>query len=326
MSIGTALQLHPDYAVTVDYIHVLGTHEFRMLDDNPRIGSLCNPDFPGSSPSDPRCVNGASTRLLDAAFQAAGIGAGRLADLRTAASNNRSRYDGVNFVLKKRMSHRMGFQASYVLSWSRSWGGIPVSSYGGSFLTSDRAFQFRPNNYGFTDFDERHRFVFSGIFDLTHGFELAPIFQASSARPIDPFPGSDIDGDGRPFVDRVCAPFDPNKPVAANFVLGCDQVKPNSVRGFPFVQLDLSASKRFRITESSSLRIFWEFHNLFNRFNKCNSVQNDASGSHWLEPLSGPISGPYCAVNGGVYGTGGGSFGPGVSTPYRSQLGIRFDF
>ena len=326
MSIGTALQVHPDYAFTVDYIHVLGTHEFRMLDDNPRIGSLCNPDFPGSSPSDPRCVLGASTRLLDAAFQASGIGAGRLADLRTAASNNRSLYDGINFVLKKRMTHRMSFQASYVLSWSRAWGGIPVASYGGSFLTSDRAFQFRPNNFGFTDFDERHRFVFSGIFDLTHGIEIAPLFQASSARPVDPFPGSDIDGDGRPFVDRVCAPFDSHNPTPANFVLGCNQVKPNSVRGFPFVQMDLNVGKRFKFTEAVSLRFFWEFYNLFNHFNKCNSVQNDASGSHWLEPLSGPISGPYCAINGGVFGTGGGSFGPGVSTPFRSQIGLRFEF
>ncbi|HEX9119058.1 MAG TPA: hypothetical protein VF840_00810 [Terriglobales bacterium] len=78
--------------------------------------------------------------------------------------------------------------------------------------------------------------------------------------------------------------------------------------------------------ERASARVFWEFHNLFNRFNKCNSVSNDASGSSWLQPLSGPISGPYCAVNGGVFGTGGGSFGPGTSTPFRYQFGLRIEF
>lgn len=331
MSIGTAIALTPDLSLSIDYNHVLGTHEPRMFDYNPRLSSLCDASWPGANPADARCIGTtaderASTRMLDAAFAASGIGAGRFADIRTVSSTNRSLYDGVNFVLRKRMSHRVMFQASYVLSWSRSWGGVPVASYGGSFLTSDPRLQFRPNNFGYTDFDERHRFTFSGVFELTHGIELSPIFQAASARPIDPFPGRDIDGDGRPFVDRVCAPFNPSNPVAANFALGCTQVKPNSVRGFPFVQLDLSAAKRFKLGERASARVFWEFHNLFNRFNKCNSVQNDASSSAFMQPLGGPISGPYCAVNGGVFGTGGGSFGPGVSTPFRSQVGLRIEF
>jgi hypothetical protein len=90
--------------------------------------------------------------------------------------------------------------------------------------------------------------------------------------------------------------------------------------------MDLTAAKRFALGERASLRLFWEFHNLFNRFNKCNSVQNDASSSAWLQPLSGPISGPYCAVSGGVFGTGGSSFGPGFSTPFRSQFGLRLEF
>jgi len=326
MSIGTAVAVSPDFSVTVDYNHVIGTHEPRMLDYNPLISSVCDPAFPGSNPGDPRCVLGPDTRILDAALQASGIGAGRFADIRTVETNNRSLYDGINFVATKRMSHHVMFQASYVLSWSRAWGGVPMSSYGGSFLTMDPRLQFNHGNFGYTDFDERHRFVFSGIFDLTHGFELAPVFQASSARPIDPFAGSDLDGDGRPFLDRVCAPFDPNNPQPANFLPGCTMVKPNSVRGFPFVQMDLTAAKRFALGERASLRVFWEFHNLFNRFNKCNSVQNDASSSAWMQPLSGPISGPYCAVSGGVFGTGGSSFGPGFSTPFRSQLGLRLEF
>jgi hypothetical protein len=320
MSIGTAIQLGQDYGLSVDYVHVLGTHEFRMLDDNPRIGHICDPAFGGTS-TDPRCVNGTSTRLLDAAFQASGLGIGRLSEIRTAASNNRSRYDGLTFVLKRRVSKRIGFKASYVLSWSRSWGGVPVASYGGSFLTMDRAFQFLPNNYNYTDFDERHRFVLDGTFNLPGGIEVAPIFQASSARPIDPYAGFDVDGDGRSFMDRACSLTDFSVTTP-----GCTQVKPNSLRGDPFVQMDLSVAKRFRLTEAISARLFWEFHNLFNRFNKCNAVQNDTSISAFRQPLSGPISGPYCAVNGGVFGTGGGSFGPGVSTPFRSQFGVRIQF
>ncbi|HET7184755.1 MAG TPA: TonB-dependent receptor [Terriglobales bacterium] len=326
MSIGTAVALAHELSLSIDYTHVLGTHEPRMLDYNPRISEVCNAAFPGSNPADARCVRGAGTRILDAALAAAGIGAGRFADIRTVESNNRSFYDGINFVARKRMSHRMQFQTSYVLSWSRSWGGVPVASYGGSFLTEDPRLQFRPNNFGYTDYDERHRFTFSGVFDLGHGFQLSPLFQAASARPIDPFPNADIDGDGRVFLDRVCSPFDPNKITAANFAPGCTQVKPNSLRGFPFVQMDLSAAKTFRLGERVSARFSWQFYNLFNRFNKCNAVLNDASSSLFRQPLSGPISGPYCAVSGGVFGTGGASYGPGISTPFRSQLGLRFDF
>jgi Carboxypeptidase regulatory-like domain/TonB dependent receptor-like, beta-barrel len=331
MSIGTAIELKPDLALTVDFTHVLGTHEPRMLDSNPKLSFLCDPLWPTANPADPRCVNGTATRLLDAALAASGIGVGRFSDIRTVATNNRSRYDGLNVVVRKRMTHHFTFQSSYVLSWSRSWGGVPVASYGGSFLTSDPRFQFRPNNYGYTDNDERHRFTFSGVFDLTHGFELAPLFQAASARPIDPYPNTDIDGDGRPYLDRVCAPFnpatfDPANPPASTFAKGCNQVPPNSLRGFPFVQMDLSAAKTFKLGERVSARLSWQFYNLFNRFNKCNSVSNDASGTSFLQPLSGPISGPYCAVTGGVFGTGGGSFGPGISTPFRSQLGLRIQF
>ncbi len=324
-SIGTSHQFRPDYALSVDYYHVLGFHEFHMLDDNPRIRALCDTAFGGNPLDAVNCPRGDKTRLMDVAFADAGLGVGRLNQIRVAASTNRSLFDSVNFVLKKRMTHNFMFQASYVLSWSRSWGGAPVASYGGSFLTVTRENQFKPNEFGYTDNDERHRFVFAGVFNLPYGFELAPLFQAASARPVEPWPATDINGDGRTDTDRVCAGFTPPYPPAA-FTPGCTMAKPNSLRGFPFVQMDLSAAKRFKFGEKASLRLFWEFHNLFNRFNKCNAVNNDASSSSFLTPVKGPISGPYCAVDGGIYGVEGGGFGPGISSPFRSQFGFRFEF
>jgi hypothetical protein len=319
-------------ALTVDYYHVLGFHEFHMLDDNPRILTTCSAAYGGNPNDTVNCPNAGSTRLLDVAFKDAGIGVGRFGQIRTAASTNRSLFDSVNFVLKKRMSRNFLFQASYVLSWSRSWGGVPIASYGGSLFTVARENQFKPNEFGYTDFDERHRFVFSGVFFLPVGFELSPIFQASSARPIDPWADTDLNGDGRSDMDRVCAGVSPFTPVGgtanpALFQPLCRMAKPNSLRGDPFVQMDLAVAKHFKLGERASLRAFWEFHNLFNRFNRCNSVNNDVStGDRFLQPLRGPISGPYCAVNGGVYGAGGGAFGPGFSSPFRSQVGLRFEF
>jgi carboxypeptidase family protein len=314
-SIGWSWQFSPDYAFSADYYHVLGTHEPRVLNDNPRISSVCNPTFGGNT-ADPRCVRGTSTRLLDAAFAAAGIGAGRVEEIRDVSTTNRSLFDSINFQLKKRMSHNFLMQASYVVSWSRSWGGRPTASYGGTAQAIARENQFKSYEFGPTNSDQRHRFVLSGVFNLPVGFELAPILQAGSALPVNFIAGTDIDGDGRRTIDRVCV-GSTAQPLNRIATPGCQQVKPNSVRVDPFFQLDLAAAKRFKFGEAKSLRLFWEFHNLTNRFNKCNAVQNNSTSSSFLKPLQGPISGPYCA---------GAGFGPGFSTPFRSQFGFRFTF
>ncbi|MGB0034959.1 MAG: carboxypeptidase regulatory-like domain-containing protein, partial [Candidatus Acidiferrales bacterium] len=121
-SIGFAWQAANDYSISIDYYHVLGTHEPRMIQDNPQLQSLCSAAFPSSHPTDPRCVNGASTRLLDAAFVDAGLElpannaactadpadplcTQRVKEIRTASSTSRSHYDGVNLRLQKRFSH-----------------------------------------------------------------------------------------------------------------------------------------------------------------------------------------------------------------------------
>ena len=122
-SIGVAYQISPDYAFSIDYYHVLGTHEPRMIQDNPTIKPLCDPTFAGSNPSDPRCVNGADTRLLDLAFVDAGLGARRLSEIRTAGSNSRSHYNAINMQFKKRLGSRFMFQISDVVAWSSSYGG-----------------------------------------------------------------------------------------------------------------------------------------------------------------------------------------------------------
>lgn len=338
-SIGWSWQFHPDFAFSADYYHVLGTHEPRVLNDNPKISSICNLAF-GGNPSDPRCVRrkvdpvtGAvtdtSTRLLDAAFQAANVcgpiiggiqcGAGRVEEIRDVSTTNRSLFDSVNFELKKRMTHNFMMRASYVLSWSRSWGGRPTASYGGTAQAIARENQFKPDEFGPTDSDVRHRFGISGVFNLPYGFEVAPILKASSAAPINFRSGIDLDGDGRSTIDRVCVGTTPDMTLAQRNALqvpGCQKVEPNSVRVQPFFQLDLATAKRFKFGEQASLRLFWEFHNLTNRFNKCNAVQDASNSGSFLTPLQGPISGPYCS----------GGFGPGFSSPFRSQFGFRFEF
>ncbi len=302
-SIGVAWQTSQDYAISVDYYHVLGTHEPRVLQMNPKLSSLCDVAYPTADPADPRCDRGASSRLLDIAFADAGLPSDRLGELRDYSTNTRSLYDGINIALKKRFSRNFTFQASDVISWSRGWGGLPTSSYGGSGLNITPEREFLSGEFGPTNFDERNRFTASGVFLLPHGFEVAPSFQASTGRPYTGLAGGDIDGDGRSTIDRAC--------VDGTNTLGCKEVSVNSFRGKPFVEFDLRTAYVFKIRENMRFRLIWEMYNIGNRNNSCNNVDTNFYGGTFGAPQG------YC-----------GGQGPGATfgNAYRSQFGFRFEF
>jgi len=302
-SIGVAWQAGNDYALSVDYYHVLGTHEPRVLQMNPKLTSLCNAAYPTADAADSRCVNGSNTRLLDVAFQDAGLGIGRLGELRDYSTNTRSLYDGINIALKKRFSRKFMFQASDVISWSRGWGGLPTSSYGGSGLNITPEREFLSSEFGPTNFDERNRFTASGVFNLPFGFEVAPSFQASTGRPYTGLAGKDIDGDGRSTIDRACAD--------GSDTLGCQELQTNSFRGKAFIEFDLRTAYAFKIRENMKFRIIWEMYNIGNRNNSCNNVDTNFYGGTFGQPQG------YC-----------GGQGPGATfgNAYRSQFGFRFEF
>lgn len=307
-SLGWQWQFSPNHAFTADYYHVLGIDEPRVLLVNPQIRTVCDPGFAGSNPADPRCVAGPTTRLLDAAWLAIGEPTGRLSEIRLLGTNNRSVFDSVNLQLKRRFTRKFTFQTSYVVSWARAWGGRPTSSYGGTSLAIAPENQFRENEFSYSNHDERHRFVASGYVQLPWGFEVAPIFQAASARPFDFLANTDLDGDGRRRIDRVCVGSTPASPIVTN---GCQQEDYNSLRGKPFVQLDVRTAKNFRLGETASLKFIWEFYNLFDRDNFCDAFGENQGTATFNEPIG------YCGAQG---------FGSPFAGPLRSQFGLRFEF
>jgi hypothetical protein len=331
-SLGWSSQLGSDYALSVDYYHTLGTHEERVLNVNPNIQPICDPAFPGSNPADPRCVAGPGTRLMDYAFQTAGVAigdptltAGRFAQIYEYSTNNRSMYDGVNLQLRKRVSHHVVFQVNDTISWSRSWGGFPVASYGGSGLAVNPQQQFASNEFARTNFDERNRIAFSGVFDLPGGFQVSPLFQASSGRPYSMLTGGpDVDGDGRHILDRVCVGSTLSNPLypgdANGTPEGCTMIKPNTLKGKAFIQMNLRATKRFSIGERAKISLFAEFFNLFNRSNFCNSYEEDVTDSQFNKPQAF-CNGPSNAAFGGV--SGASKF---AVESFHTQLGMRFEF
>jgi hypothetical protein len=312
-SLGWAWEFRPDFSFSVDYYHVLGIAESRVQNINPRILAVCSASYPGSTPADPRCVRGASTRFFDAAFEAAGVGAGRIEQTNMIGTTNRSRFDSVNFVLRKRFSHNYTLQASYVLSRSYSWGGRPTASYSGNGIAIAPELQFLDGEYGPTIFDERHRFVFSGHFRLRYGFEISPVFQVASARPFNFRSGADTDGDGRNTLDRVCAGSTTSNPLipGVNAPFLCEQVPVNALRGDPLAQLDATFAKAFKFRERLTLRLYYQVYNLFNTNNFGNNYGQNAQTPSFNEPQG------YA---------GGQGVGPATSGPLRSQFGFRLEW
>jgi hypothetical protein len=334
-SLGVETRLGQNFVLSSDFVHTLGLHENRVVNINPRIRNICSPSFPGSNPASPLCVRGSNTRFFDKAFVDAGLGAGRLEQINMFTSTNRSRYDSWVTTLR-RQTRRALLSASYVLSKSQAWGGQPTASYSGNGIAVTPETQFKPEEFGPTRIDERHRIVASGVFELPHGFQLAPIVQFATARPYSPIAGIDIDGDGRVTVDRICQGFDPfsllqaqvaGQPVpAAATAPGCQQTKVNSERrGFVvnngqieersgrFFNVDLRAQKTFNLSETFKVRAYVNFFNLFNRENLSFGGRlglSSLSSSLFLQPVS-------------LYGPG---FGPPVGLPFTVQIGGRVEF
>ena len=341
-SIGVETKLGRNTTISSDYVHTLGLNEPRVQVINPQIRNICDSAYPGSTPTSALCVRGASSRLFDRAFVDAGFpitgGRARIEQINMIGTTNRSLFDSWTTTLRHR-TRKMLFNASYVLASSRSWGGQPVASYSGNGIATTPENQFKPEEFGSTRIDERHRFVLSGVFELPGGIQLAPIMQLSSARPYSLNSGVDLYGDGLATNDRICAGTDPAAVFAARgnsaAILalnprGCAQAEVNNVRsGFitdpitrevigeatgRYFNVELRAQKTFRVGEKLSVKGYAEFYNLFNTDNLSLASRLGISPATSRDGFRQPVS---------LFGPG---FGPPVGRPLTVQFGFRLDF
>ncbi|HEU4509017.1 MAG TPA: hypothetical protein VFR78_12300, partial [Pyrinomonadaceae bacterium] len=336
-SIGFERQLNSDLTLSSDYVHTLGLHEPRVQVINPRIENICNPAYPGSNPASTLCVRGLNSRLFDRAFVDAGFPANRIEQINMIGTTNRSLFDSWTTTLRWR-TRKYLFSGSYVLASSRSWGGQPVASYSGNGIATTPENQFKPEEFGPTRLDERHRLVLSGVFNLRWGLQLAPILQLASSRPFSANTGIDIDGDGLATNDRLCAGVDPgavfavrgnSAAIRALNPPGCVQAEVNSLRhgrivepsgtirldqSGRFFNVDMRISKMFRFGERFNLSTYLDVYNLTNTENLSYAsrlaLSTATAAGSFLQPVS-------------LYGPG---FGPPVGRPLTAQLGFRFTF
>jgi hypothetical protein len=337
VSIGYQRTFRNTWTVSSDYVHTRGYDEGRVQVINPQIRSVCDPAFPGSTPSDGRCVAGAATRYFDASFVRAGLGAGRLGQINMIGTTNESKFDSWTTTVRGRTGRAL-MSLSYVLAKSRALGGQPTASYSGNGIAISPDDQFRDGEWGPTRLDERHRVVASGVIDLPHGVQVAPIVQFATARPYTPIVGFDINGDGQTnIVDRLCSGVSIESVFAVRGNVdairalnpnGCTLTEVNSQRkGFivnadgsidersgVFFNADLRITKGFSLGRRASVKVYTDLFNLFNTENLSFALRPEQSAANVAATFAQPVS---------LYGPG---FGPPVGRPFTASFGARFEF
>jgi hypothetical protein len=337
-SLGFQKAIGANWSLSSDVVHTLGLHEPRYQVVNPRIESVCNPAYAGSTPGSSRCQRGINSRYFDEAFVAAGMPANRLEQINMFTTTNRSFYDSWTTTLRGRLG-RGTASISYVLASSDSWGGQPTASYSGNGIAIDPLQQFNQEEFGPTRLDERHRVVASAVVDLPWGFQVAPVFQYASSRPYSLNTGFDLDGDGLATVDRLCEGTDP----AAVFAVrgnaaairalnpaGCTQARVNGQRGGfvvnadgsidevsgRYFNIDMRVTKTFNLGARARFKIYSDLYNVFN-------TENLYFGSNGRLGLSNATAAGTFMQASSLYGPG---FGPPVGRPFTAVFGARLEF
>ncbi len=205
-------------------------------------------------------------------------------------SDGNSTYNALNIDVKRRFSNNFQFLASY--TWSHS---IDDSSDLQTLLLPQDNRNFGAERAD-SLFDQRHRFVFSGLIAspsswasgggfhrALSNFTIAPIFEISSGRPFNILSNQDTNNDQSNQTDRptvladgtLCVPgaVIPNTttlctPLITNGVFTSGSLARNFGLTHRYVSLDMRLSKLVPLGEKLRLELIAEGFNLFNRFNE----------------------------------------------------------
>ena len=301
INVGVQRQFGTNFALRADYVRNVGTHFI--------IGRII-----GTVPLNP-VVGGPDI-------------------VKNLESSVRTNYDGLLLSLERRFARSIQFRASYTLSRSSNYANddqIPFSN--GPIDSNDLR-----REYGPTPNDQRHRFTFSGVFNLPAGIRVSPILTLASTVPVDillPDGSSrvcelDRNAGARQFKTgaelnaaltqinaaggSLCPNADPNTGFKPRVLVPL--VRDDLKLGENFSSLDLRVSKVFRIGERWTVEPIAEVFNLFNvtnvlgvsnvNYSGFSNVlvrdNNDPSSAGFLRSSG---FGQPVTTAGGVFGSGG---------------------
>jgi hypothetical protein len=189
-------------------------------------------------------------------------------------SDGNSAYHAGVFEARRRFADNFQFLASY--TWSHA---IDDSSDLQTLLLPQDNNNFRAERAD-SLFDQRHRFVFSGVLAAPGGwrgadggvrrfladFVVAPIFEISSGRPFNILTGVDTNNDQSNQTDRPNVAADGTLTLPPPFTSG-NLGRNRGITG-SYASLDLRVTRKIRFGERLNLDVIAEGFNLFNRFNE----------------------------------------------------------
>ena len=217
-------------------------------------------------------------------------------------SDGNSSYNAMNVELKRRFANNFTFLASY--TWSHS---IDDSSDLQTLLIAQDVNRFdleKANSL----FDQRHRFVFSGVLASPTGwrsgstwqkilsdFTVAPIIEISSGRPFNIITNVDANNDQTAQTDRpsvlpdgtLCIPGTAGcTPLIVDGMFATGNLGRNMGITHSYASVDLRLTRSFRFGERFKLDIIGEVFNMFNRFNEASASPFITDVNAWGERAS----------------------------------------
>ena len=244
------------FVLLVGYVGSKGTHLITRRNINqPVNGVRPYPALSSSSPILPGAVLGNITQ---------------------AEGSGNSSYNALWVMATRRFKKHLQFEASY--TWSKSLDYSSFSSQGVVVQNSDNLGGSR----GLSDFDARHRFIVSALYELpfhqnrlVDGWQLSAITQFQSGSPLNVVTtNSTVNGLAGTLRPDVSGPIDILGRVDAWFdtsvftpVAGFGNLGRNVIIGPTFINTDFSVAKTTKLNEKLRLQLRAEFFDLFNHAN-----------------------------------------------------------
>jgi hypothetical protein len=262
-------QLTKDFSVSASYVGSLGRRLPFALDQNYPIYN--------------------STATTSNVNNRRPIDTGQLGSVLVMQSIMNSSYNGLQLTAEKRMSHHLGLKAFY--TFSKSLSGAQLQNNTTQGLAQD--FNALWEEKGLSDFDRRHNFVTSFIWNadyfgawnpvaraILNGWSLSAIVTLRSGNPFTVTSGKDnnLDGNNNDRANLIGDPYlDPHRPrsqvVAEWFntaafapnAAGKDGTAGRNILEGPGLRnVDLALFRVFKIHERVQLQARGEFTNAFN--------------------------------------------------------------
>lgn len=315
-TIGIQREIFPNTALTVDYIHQQGVDQLLTINLNPgtRSSTSSTAAITRRFATLGQVLQNSSVQVNTSLFSGQPFEAARAVSVTTRVNEGSTDYNALQVSVDKRFTRGFQFKGSYTLSKSdgnTSGNGTPTANFQ---LLDDLRLDL---NEGPTDFDRRHNFVFSGLYQIprTRGLIISTVIRALSGTPFTIF-------DSRIDADQNGINFDPlpdgSLTSSRSFVNGetlnfnfDNQGGRNGARSPGFFSADLRLAYKYNFTERIRAGFTFEIFNLTNRTNYV-----DTSGD-----FLGTV------VNGNRISGNSNFLVPlGASTPRTYQLGFRVSF